>query len=81
MKTTIEIADTLLEAARREAERQGISLRALVEQSLRERLKARGGGPAFRLRFVTFAGDGLQPAAEAAGWEHLRAAIYEGRGE
>ena len=80
MKTTIDIADALLEAARKAADREGITLRALVERSLRDSLKARRTTPPFRLKLVTFEGDGLHPQAAEAGWEQLRAAIYEGRG-
>lgn len=80
MKTTIDIADVLLEAAKKAADREGITLRALVERSLREALKARGPAKPFRLKLVTFKGDGLLPEAADAGWETLRASIYEGRG-
>lgn len=80
MKTTVDIADALLEAARKAADREGITLRALIERSLRDALKARRTAAPFRLKLVTFQGDGLHPQAADAGWEHLRAAIYEGRG-
>jgi hypothetical protein len=80
MKTTIDIADGLLTEAKKAADREGITLRALVERSLRETLKSRRGAQRFRLQLVTFAGDGLHPQAADAGWEQLRAAIYEGRG-
>jgi hypothetical protein len=80
MKTTIDIADALLEAAKKAAAREGITLRALVERSLHETLKARRGARGFRLALVTFKGDGLHPDAADAGWDHWRAAIYEGRG-
>jgi hypothetical protein len=80
MKTTIDIADALLAAAKKAAEREGITLRALVERSLHETLKTRTGGRGFRLKLVTFQGDGLHPDAADAGWDRLRAAIYEGRG-
>jgi hypothetical protein len=80
MKTTIEIADALLEAARKAADREGITLRALVERSLRQTLATRRTPAPFRLQLPTFKGDGLHPQAEDAGWERLRAATYEGRG-
>lgn len=80
MKTTIDIADALLAAAKKAADREGITLRALVERSLRQALRQPAGGRDFRLELVTFKGDGLHPDAAGAGWEQLRAAIYEGRG-
>ena len=79
MKTTIDIADAVLEAARKAADREGITLRALVERSLRQTLAARRETTPFRLRLLTFKGDGLHAAADA-GWDQMRAAIYEGRG-
>jgi Arc/MetJ family transcription regulator len=82
MKTTVEIADALLAEARKVADREGTTLRALVEAGLREALKARGqgGSPPFHLHVVTFAGDGLQPGVVEGDWERLRALSYEGRG-
>jgi hypothetical protein len=81
MKTTIEIADSLLAEARRVAEREGTTLRSLAEEGLRLALKARvdGSGP-FQLHLVTFAGDGLQPGVAEGGWDRIRGLVYEGRG-
>ncbi|MBI2378892.1 MAG: type II toxin-antitoxin system VapB family antitoxin [Deltaproteobacteria bacterium] len=52
MKTTIEIDDRLFERAKREAARQGITLRALVNGALQASLapRARGIEP-FELQF------------------------------
>jgi Arc/MetJ family transcription regulator len=81
MKTTIEIADALLADARRVAEREGTTLRALVEDGLRQLLKGRGDeSHPFRLHMVTFAGDGLQPGVAEGGWDRIRGLVYEGRG-
>ncbi len=81
MKTTIEIADSLLDEARRVAEREGTTLRSLVEEGLRQALKARADdSPPFRLDLVTFAGDGLQPGVAEGGWDRIRGLAYEGRG-
>lgn len=80
MKTTIEIADALLEEAKRSADRRGTTLRALVEEGLRRVLKADRRAPAFRLRRATFRGDGLSPALRDAEFDRLRALAYEGRG-
>jgi Arc/MetJ family transcription regulator len=81
MKTTIEIADSLLTEARRVAEQEGTTLRSLVEEGLRQALKARVDAPApFQLHLVTFAGDGLQPGVAEGGWDRIRGLVYEGRG-
>lgn len=80
MKTTIEIADPLLEEARKLAAREGVTLRALVELGLRRVISEKKTAGAFRLRKASFKGKGLQPAARQAGWDSLRALAYEGRG-
>jgi hypothetical protein len=80
MKTTVEIADSLLEEARRTAAREGRTVRALVEEGLRKVLAERKRGSTFRLRKATFKGEGLQPQVAGASWERIRELAYEGRG-
>lgn len=80
MKTTIDIADPLLEAAKRAAAREGTTLRALVELGLRQVLEARKRGGSFRLRKASFRGEGLQPAAKDLSWGQLRELAYGERG-
>lgn len=80
MKTTIEIADSLLDHAKRVAADEGTTVRALVEQGLRTVLAERGKRAAFRLRKASFKGKGLQPGVQDMPWEHIRALAYEGRG-
>lgn len=80
MKTTIEIADAVLEEARRVAVRERVTLRELVERGLRHVVAEHRDRRRFRLRKATFRGRGLHPDAEQAGWERLRAITYEGRG-
>ena len=81
MKTTIDLPEPLLDAARRAAEREGTTLKALVESGLRRVLAERQEkhGP-FRLRDASFRGEGLQPGVVGGSWEAVRDAIYEGRG-
>lgn len=81
MKTTIEIADAALAEARRVAEREGTSLRALIEEGLRRVLDdRRARRTAFRLRRASFKGRALSPDFERAGWAATREAIYRERG-
>ena len=80
MKTTIEISNSLLEEARRLAAREGTTVRALVEQGLRHVVAERKSRDVFKLRQASFKGHGLQAAFAGATWEHIREAMYEGRG-
>lgn len=80
MKTTIDITDHLLDDAKRLAASEGTTVRALVEEGLRDVVARRRARPAFHLRDASVAGRGLQPEVDAASWDELRALTYEGRG-
>ena len=80
MKTTLDIADPLLKEARKLAQREGTTLRALVEQGLRRVVDEKAQRKRFRLRDASFDGNGLRPELGDAGWERLRDLAYEGRG-
>lgn len=81
MKTTIEISDPLLNDARAVAQRHGTTLRALVEQGLRQVIseKRNGKGP-FKLRDGSVGGRGLRPELAEAGWDKIRRISYGDRG-
>ena len=81
MKTTFDIADSLLTEARRAARERGVTLRALVEEGLRRVLGERRASVGFRLRKATFAGAGLHDEVAGLGWAEVRRRAYEGRGE
>lgn len=72
MKTTVEITDALLAAARETAARENTTVRALIEDGLRKVLEQRGARAAFRLRKASFRGRGLSPEAVAQSWDRLR---------
>ncbi len=80
MKTTIDIADSLLLQAKATAAREGTTLRELVETGLRATLQQRGKEAPFVLRDARFKGQGMQPGMVEGNWEPLRELIYEGRG-
>ena len=80
MKTTLEIADPVLTAAKEAAHREGTTLRSLVEEGLRLALDRRQRGERFRLRDASVGGRGLRPELEGASWEEIRDLAYEGRG-
>ena len=74
MKTTIEIADDLLARARRQARRERKTLRAVVDEALRQRLST-PAPESFRLRKHPFKGSGGHDLAEGQ-WETVRDLIY-----
>ena len=80
MKTTVEISDSLAREAKEFAAREDTTLRELIEAGLRAVLRERRKKAAFRLRDVSFGGNGLRPEFRGADWERLREAAYEGRG-
>jgi len=82
MKTTIELSDALLVAAKKSAARQGTTLRRVVEAALHGYLdeQATRQSRPYVLRRHAFGGAGLRPEAADAGWERIRELSYEGRG-
>ena len=81
MKTTVDIADPLLERAREIALRDGETLRSLIEKGLSKELADRSRKPKpFKLRQVTFGGDGLRPEVAHLSAHELIYLSYEGRG-
>ncbi|MBL8139561.1 MAG: type II toxin-antitoxin system VapB family antitoxin [Acidobacteria bacterium] len=80
MKTTVEISDSLLDSARRVAQREHTTLRALVEEGLRHALRQRRRAGAFTLRRASFKGQGLRPELSGTGWDTIRDIAYRGHG-
>jgi Arc/MetJ family transcription regulator len=76
MKTTIEIADDVLARAKHEARRRRTTLRAIVDEALRQRLAA-PSRQSFRLRKHPFEGRGLHPSVAEGRWETVRDLIYK----
>jgi predicted transcriptional regulator len=81
MKTTIDIADALLTRAKRLAARRRTTLRHVIEEALREALRAQDRpAPETRLSTHTFRGRGLQRGLAWDDWSAIRDLAYEGRG-
>lgn len=81
MKTTIDIAEPLLDKARRLAAERDTTLKAIVEDALRALLlnNDRRRQP-FRLRDASVDGNGMQSGLSPGDWDTLRDLSYEGRG-
>ncbi len=80
MKTTVNIAPTLLKRAKQTAAKEGTTLRALVDEGLRAALARRQERDRFTLRDASFDGHGLQPGIEGGDWKRILELTYEGRG-
>ena len=77
MKTTIEIADSILEQAKTIAAREGTTMRTLVETGLRYVVAERQARySVFELRDASFDGEGIQPDLRDASWERIRDLAY-----
>ncbi len=76
MKTTIDIADPLLEQAKQEARRQGTTLRDLVERGLMLVVHGDPSPKPFVLRNASVAGNGTSEAWQALSADDQVALIY-----
>ena len=81
MVATIETSNDLAKRAMAYAEKEGTTLRSLVERGLREVLRADHKPHRFELRDARVGGHGLQAEFRNASWQRIREACYEGRGE
>lgn len=80
MKTTVEIADALFEAAKRRARERGTTLRALVEEGLRAVLAEGPGDDGFTLEDASVGGCGVRDGVREGDWARVVELTYEGRG-
>jgi hypothetical protein len=76
MKTTVEISDLLLRRAKERCAERGISLRELIESSLRAMLDPPKAKSPFRLKPFGFRGEGQIQHD----WATIRELAYTGRG-
>jgi len=80
MKTTIDIASSILSRSKELARQDRVTLRELVEEGLDLVLRQRQGRRKTPIRPVTFRGRGLSPAYRDAAWSRIRDAAYQERG-
>ncbi len=80
MKTTIDIADSILLKAKQLAREQNVTLRNLVEEGLRKIIEERSARRPCQIHPVTFRGEGLSAQFQSASWTEIRDATYKGRG-
>lgn len=72
MKTTVEIAEDLFARTREVAQREGTTLRALIEEGLRVVLAQREQKSSYQWPDLSVGGEGLTPGVEEGAWEPLR---------
>ena len=80
MKTSIELPDALIEQARRVAQEEGTTLRALVEEGLQRSLEAQRRTARRQLDFPSYGGNGITDEFQGAPWSLIRDEIYRGHG-
>ncbi len=71
MKTTLEISDNLFRRAKKLADREGKTFRAIIEESLVTRLEAREPAVAYTLQLPSVTGE-LSAEFANGGWDKIR---------
>lgn len=77
MKTTIDISSARYEEVRRMAQQEHTTVKALVEEGLRQTLSEHKRREPFALRNASFKGNGLQPKFSCASWNQIRNSAYD----
>lgn len=80
MKTTVEISDDLLKKAKKLAAKRRTTLRAIIEQGIRNTVNEQQRSEKYVLPDMSVDGKGLQPGFKDKAWSDIRDAAYEGRG-
>jgi hypothetical protein len=76
MKTTLEISDNLFRRAKKLAEREGKTFKAVVEEALVTRLEAREQAAAPYLLEIPVVSGEITPEFLNAPWEKIRDELY-----
>ncbi len=80
MKTTVEISEDLFARTREVAQREGTTLRNLIEEGLRAALAKREQKNSYKWPDLSVSGGGLAPEISEGSWDSIRDRIYAGRG-
>jgi putative antitoxin of VapBC-like toxin-antitoxin system len=73
MKSTIDIADSVLAEAKVIAAHEGTTLRSLVEEGLRRVIESRSAQPSgFKLRDVSYGSGGGAPGIDPDDWMSIK---------
>ena len=80
MKTTIDIADSLLARSRTITQHAHLTFRQMVEEGLAVVIARHEHPRRVSIKPVTVKGRGLSPEFRKGGWAALRTAAYEGHG-
>jgi hypothetical protein len=80
MKTTIDIADNIIERSRQVARASKVTFRDLVEEGLLMVIDRRKQAEKKEIKPVTVKGNGLSETFRNASWSQIRQAAYEGHG-
>jgi len=80
MKTTIDIADNIMERSRQVARAGKVTFRDLVEEGLLMVIDRRKQAEKKQITPVTVKGSGLSETFRNASWSQIRQAAYEGHG-
>ncbi len=81
MKTTVEISDPLLRAARGVAQSAGTTLRELIERGLELAIAERRLRGAYRMKDASVAGRGIAPHLQDISPSQFRDLAYQDRDE
>ena len=80
MKTTIDIADSILTQIKELARKEKTSIKELTEEGLQIVLSNHHRRKPVRLNPVVFSGEGLSPEFEGKSWAEIRDETYRGYG-
>ncbi len=80
MKTTIDIADHIMEQSKAVARERRVTFRELVEQGLLLAIDDQRANSPTSIAPVTVKGKGLSPTFQKANWDVIREAAYKGHG-